>query len=146
MFRTEKGRAIVVTLTKVLASVLMMQLTTVAAADTTNKSDFKVPTPRHETSAISVFTYVAGGPRSRAKRPRLVTDAAVRVKRSNAVILEAKRTTNGHVIFVVKPGVYQVEAAIEPPAATPTIRCGGPQTVRVHKGRKARMKFYCPVP
>jgi hypothetical protein len=133
-------------LSKILASMLVIHLATFADADAVKRSSFKILAPRHGVSMISVFTYVAGGPRSRAQRPRLVDDAAVRVKRSGTVIREVKRTTDGHIVLFIKPGVYEIEAAIEPPAATPRIRCGETRMVRVHNGRKAHVKFYCPVP
>ena len=47
---------------KVLASLLVVQLAAFAAADPMSRADVKVPTPTHKASAISVFTYIAGGP------------------------------------------------------------------------------------
>jgi hypothetical protein len=140
----------VVISSKVLAMMMTMQLATMtAAAHPMKESDFNVPFRKHVASAISVFTYAAGGPRSRAnKGPRLVDDAVVRIRKPNSggrLIREVKRTMNGHIVFSVRPGVYRIEAAIEPPEATPRIPCNGPKVVRVHQDRKTLVKLYCPV-
>jgi hypothetical protein len=130
-----------VSLSKVLAMLITMQFATMAAAARPVKES------GHEESAISVFTYTVGGPRH-AKGPRLVNDAVVRVRRRDAsgrLVREVKHTMNGHVIFPVKPGVYQIEAAIEPPEATPRFSCGH-QIVRVHKDRRVLVKLYCSIP
>jgi hypothetical protein len=140
----------VVTLSKALVLMTTMQLATMAAAAHPMKeSGSNVTSPGHKASAMSVFTYTVGGPRSRAnKGPRLVDDAVVRIRKPNSgsrLVREVKRTMNGHVILSVRPGAYQIEAAIEPPNATPRIPCKGPKVVHVHKDRQALVKFYCPV-
>jgi len=122
----------------VLIVTQMVATAGVAMAHPTSPSSSK-----HGKTGISVLTYFSGGPR-RATRAHLFDDATVRV-RSNAqtILRSAKKTKNGHIFFSMAPGVYRIEATLEPPAVSPQRSCGTPQTIRVRANRQTTVRLYC---
>jgi hypothetical protein len=128
-----------------------MQMTMIAtpSANATQRAGLNLSLSMRGDAVISVLTYTVGGSRRRGHNaPQTVTNAVVRIKRpaTGEVLREAKRTRNGHVVFSVSPGRYQIEAALEPPEDSPRRPCGTPKILRVHKGSKVLVKLYCSIP
>jgi hypothetical protein len=108
-----------------------------------------LPVTASSHTVVNVLTYTSGGPRH-ATGVHMVSDATVRVRKSSGTgtgtPVGVKRTTNGHAAFVVRPDVYRIEAAIEPPESRPRTQCGPPKTVRLTGGKSVTVKFYCSIP
>jgi hypothetical protein len=134
-------------LSAALSVVVTLQLATVPAASHPRpEPGANARASWQRGAAISVFTYTVGGPHF-VKGPQRVNDAVVRVRRTGgALIREVKRTTDGHVVISINPGVYRVEAALEPPEVIPGRSCGPATTVRVHRSSQAVVRLYCSIP
>lgn len=134
-----------------LVAIAMLQPTTVTATYPTKEVGPYAHSASHKKGdgAISVFTYLVGGPAGKSKKLLPASEAVVRVRRpgdSKKLVREAKYSRHGHVIFWVSPGVYQVEGALERPESEVTrrISCGS-KVVRVHKNGQALVKLYCSI-
>lgn len=142
---------IVVILSIVLVVVVTSQSATLAATYSMKELKHNAHSTSRERGAISVFTYLVGGPRGKSKRRRPpASDVVVRVRRTGdgkALVGEARSLRNGRAIFRVSVGVYQIEGAIESPESTITVRrpCGS-RIVRVHRNRQVPVRLYCSVP
>lgn len=124
----------------------VIPLSTAAAAIALTKTATRGPIQRNR-AAIDVSTYTVGGPRGTGRQ--LVSDAAVRLREAGSgrrLIGQVRHTDGGHVVFIVKPGAYRLEAALEPPAVVPPRRCGSPSVVHVRGGTHIPVSFYCSVP
>jgi hypothetical protein len=128
----------------ILATVIL--LATVAAALALTNTSIRRPIQLNR-AAIDVSTYIVGGPHRTGRQ--LVSNASVRLREAGGgrrLIRQARHTNGGNVVFVVKPGAYRLEAALEPPAVVPSRRCGPPSVVHVRGGMHIRVSFYCSVP
>jgi hypothetical protein len=137
--------------TSVLALVGSMQLATMSAAaiHQARVEDPTIHLSKKDRTTISVFTYAVGGPpHKRYRGPNTISNAVVRIRKPGVggkLIREAKYTKNGHITFSVNPGVYQVEAALEPPAVTPGRLCGSPKVIRARKDKQTLVKLTCQI-
>jgi len=140
----------VVTLSVGLVALVMLQPATVTATYPTKEAKPYARSASHKgDGAISVFTYLVGGPHGKSKKPLPASEVVVRVRRpsgSKKLVREAKSLRHGHGTFWVSPGVYQVEGALEPPESevTKRISCGS-KIVRVHKNRQVLVKLGCSI-
>ena len=134
-----------------LVAIAMLQPATVTATHPTKEAGPYAYSARHkkDDSAISVFTYLVGGPHGKSKKPLPASEVVVRVRQpggSKKLVREAKSLRHGHGTFWVSPGVYQVEGAVEPPESEVArrISCGS-KVVRVHKNRQVLVKLDCSI-
>lgn len=141
---------IVVALSMVLAAIVMQPATVIATYPTKEAGPYAHSASHKKgDGAISVFTYLVGGPAGKSKKLLPASEAVVRVRRpgdSKKLVREAKYSRHGHVTFWVSPGVYRVEGALEPPESEVTrSRSCGSKTVRVHKNRQVVVRLYCSI-